>query len=80
MLPVSNPLKFLELVEHERERPSQKDLIMLFSTSNLSRLNPFVPNALFLYTLKTLKNRKVFWCFQEVEKGYLGTNGLEQIL
>ena len=72
MLPVSNPLKFLELVEHEQERPSQKDLIMLFSTSNLSRLNPFVPNALFLYTLKTLKNRKVFWCFQEVEKGYIG--------
>ena len=25
---------------------------------------------------KTSKNRKVFWCFQEVEKGALETNGL----
>ena len=25
--------------------------------------------ALFLYTLETLENRKVFWCFQGVEKG-----------
>ena len=32
-------------------------------------LNPFVPNAPFLYTLKTSENRKVFWCFQGVEKG-----------
>ena len=26
--------------------------------------NPFVPNAPFLYPLKTSENRKVFWCFQ----------------
>ena len=25
---------------------------------------PFFPNALFLYPLKTSKDRKVFWCFQ----------------
>ena len=31
-------------------------------------INPFVPNATFLYPLKTLENRKVFWCFQGVEK------------
>ena len=31
--------------------------------------NPFVPNAPFLYPLKSSENRKVFWCFQGVEKG-----------
>ena len=31
--------------------------------------NPFVPNAPFLYPLKTSGNRKVFWCFQGIEKG-----------
>ena len=25
-------------------------------------VNPFVPNAPFLYPLKTPENRKVFWC------------------
>ena len=34
-------------------------------------LNPFIPNAPFLYPLKTSENRKVFWCFQGVEKGYI---------
>ena len=38
--------------------------------------NPFVPNAPFLYPLKTSENRKVFWCFHGVEKGTLETNGL----
>ena len=33
--------------------------------------NPFVPNAPFLYPLKT-ENRKIFWCFQGVEKGCIG--------
>ena len=36
--------------------------------------NPFVPNALFLYHLKTSENFMVFWCFQGVEKGYIGNN------
>ena len=39
-------------------------------------INPFVPNAPFLYRLKTSENRKVF-CFQGVEKGCIGTNGLK---
>ena len=34
-------------------------------------INPFVPNAPFLYPLKTSENLKVFWRFQEVEKGAL---------
>ena len=34
-------------------------------------LNPFVPNASFLCPLKT-GNRKVFWCFQWLEKRGIG--------
>ena len=34
----------------------------------------------FLYLLKILQNRKVFWCFQEVENRYIGKNGLIQHL
>ena len=34
--------------------------------------NPFVPNAPFLYLLKISDNLTVFWCFQGVEKGYIG--------
>ena len=32
-------------------------------------INSFIPNGPFLYPLKTSENRKVFWCFQGVEKG-----------
>ena len=32
-------------------------------------LNLLVPSAPFLYPLKTSGNRKVFWCFQGLEKG-----------
>ena len=35
-------------------------------------VDPFVPNAPFLYPLKT-ENRKVFWCIQRVEKGCIGS-------
>ena len=34
-------------------------------------INLFIHNAPFLYLLKT-ENRKVFWCFQGVEKGCIG--------
>ena len=34
--------------------------------------NPFFPNATFFYPLKTSENRKVFQCFQGVEKGCIG--------
>ena len=34
------------------------------------QLNPFLPNAPFLYPLETSENLfSVFWCFQEAEKG-----------
>ena len=31
-------------------------------------INPFIPDAPFLYPLETSENLKVFWCFQGVEK------------
>ena len=34
-----------------------------------SLINPFVPNATFLYPLKTSENRKVSYCFQRIAKG-----------
>ena len=34
-----------------------------------SYINPFFPNAPFLYLQKTSENFTVFWCFQGVEKG-----------
>ena len=34
-------------------------------------INPFIPNLPILYPLKTSENRKVFWCFQGVEKGWI---------
>ena len=43
-----------------------------FQVSELFFLNAFVPNAPFLYPLKTSENRTVFWYFQGVEKGCIG--------
>ena len=37
-----------------------------------NNINRFVHNAPFLYLLKISENRKVFWCFQGVEKGCTG--------
>ena len=35
-------------------------------------INTVVPNVPFLYAMKISENRKVFWCFEGVEKGYIG--------
>ena len=43
-------------------------------------INPFVPNALFLYPLKTSENRKVFSCFWGVEKGCIGNKWVKSSL
>ena len=42
--------------------------------------NPFVPNASFLYPLKTEENLTVFWCFQGVEKGCIGNEWVNPFL
>ena len=36
-------------------------------------INSFVPITPFLYPLKTSENLTVFWCFQWVEKGCIGS-------
>ena len=41
-------------------------------------INPFVPNAPFLYPLNTLENHKVFRCFQGLEKGCIGNKWVNQ--
>ena len=42
-------------------------------------VNPFFPNAPFLYPLKILESRKVFWCFQGVEKRCIGSKWVQRI-
>ena len=36
------------------------------------KVNLVIPNSPFLYSLKIWENCKVFWCFQGVEKRYIG--------
>ena len=49
----------------------RKPLVKWVWNISLKCVNPFLPNVPFLYPLKTSENRKVFWCFQEVEKRYI---------
>ena len=43
-------------------------------------VNPFVPNVPFLHPLQTSENRKIFWCFQGVEKGCIRKKWVNQII
>ena len=45
-------------------------------TFKLGILSPFIPNALFLYPLKTSENCEVFWYFQGVEKGSIRSKSI----
>ena len=63
----------------KRIKPITSLLLHLKSSQNLQGKlklidlpNPFVPNVLFIYSLKTSENHKLFRCFQGVEKGYIG--------
>ena len=40
--------------------------------SNARHINPFIPNAPFLYPLRTSENLTAFWYFKRVEKGCFG--------
>ena len=51
---------------------------VIFHLGVTNCVNPFVPNAPFLYPLKTSENRKVFWCFQGVEKGCIGNKRVNE--
>ena len=48
--------------------------------SDLHFFNLFVPNAPFLYHLKTSENRKVFWCFQGVPTGGIGNEWVNTLV
>ena len=43
-------------------------------------IKPFVPNAPFLYPLKSSENRKVFRCFQGAEKGCIGNEWVKHAM
>ena len=43
-----------------------------YGKSVASEIDSFVPNSPFIYPLKTSQNLTIFWCFQEVEKGWIG--------
>ena len=47
---------------------------LIFTVTFSLLFNPFVPNAPFLYPMKTPENLMVFLCFQGVEKGCIGMN------
>ena len=51
---------------------STKSNAYLNNAFSLVYANTFVPNASFLYPLKTSENLPVFWCFQGVVKGCIG--------
>ena len=44
----------------------------------MNTLKPFAPNPPFVYLLKASQNRKVFGCFQGVEKGCIGNEWVKQ--
>ena len=52
----------------------------LLNTAFLAWINPFVPNAPFLYSLKTLENLKIFSCFQVIENGWIGKEQVKDFL
>ena len=51
--------------------------LTVFWCFHLNSLDPFVPNALFVYLLKTSENLTVFWCFQGLQKGYIGNKWID---
>ena len=57
---------FLSLVL-EMNTVKVKEIYKILRFTNYA--NPFFPNALFLYPLKTSAKLTVFWCFQRVEEG-----------
>ena len=54
-----------------------KQIIIRVMKNVMEYLNPFVPNAPFMYPLKTSENRKGYWCLQGVQKGCIGNKWVE---
>ena len=63
-----------ELREEKSGDPStsaEERYIVTLGNSMIKHINPFIPIATFLYSLKTSENLTIF-CFHEVEKGCIG--------
>ena len=62
------------VIQEIEKRLQQKDFLIYRNIQDifLNAINPFIPNAPFLYPLKTSENHKVFWCFQGAKKGCIG--------
>ena len=56
-----------------REKTSSISFHFQQHTHELLHINPFFPNAPFLYPLKISGNPTVIWCFQRVEKRCIGS-------
>ena len=50
------------------------------NSCNYCFINPFIPNASFLYPREILENLTVFQYFQGVEKGWIGNEWVKQII
>ena len=61
-------LEFMKILCREQYKTSLKLL-----------LKQFVPNALFLYPLKTSENLTIFWCFPGVEKRCIGNKWVNEM-
>ena len=46
--------------------------------SVIASFKPFVHHAPFLYPLKTSEYLTKFWCFQGIEKGYIGNEWIKE--
>ena len=54
-------------------------LLSQYQKSGVYLFNSFLPNAPFIYPLKTSENLTVFWCFQEVEYGCIGNEWVKNL-
>ena len=77
---IQNPFKHLRCSFFANKVNDYEPPAIFAENSILEIFNPFVPNASFLYPLKTSENRNVFWCFQGVEKGCIGNEWVKWAL
>ena len=69
-----------KLVLHKKRESLRLWELKNLWAKSMENLNTFVPNAPFLYPLKTSENLTVFWCFQGVEKECIGNKWVKQEL
>ena len=74
----------LEKLKHIQLHPSPKILFFNIEVgsykSKEESSEPFFPNKPFLYPLQTSENRKVFQCFQGLEKGCIENKWLVHLV